>query len=147
MVLVNKDILTQYCDLQEEEKDLRQRISKLEDQINHLSIVSDSVTGTRKDGTIGQIRITGYPTPEYYRKLGLLRRRKAAMEEMQQRLLEMLNEVEIFVDGIEDSRLRRIFRYRYVDNMSWLQVAIQMGGKHTADSCRNAHDRYLGLKK
>lgn len=69
------------------------------------------------------------------------------MEEMQQRLLEMLNEVEIFVDGIEDSRLRRIFRYRYVDNMSWLQVAIQMGGKHTADSCRNAHDRYLGLKK
>lgn len=147
MVLVNKDILTQYCDLQEEERDLRQRICRLEDQIGRLSIVSDSVTGTRKDGTIGQIRITGYPTPEYYRKLGLLRRRKAAMEETQQRLMEMLNEVEAFVDGIEDSRLRRIFRYRYVDNMSWLQVAIQMGGKHTADSCRNAHDRYLGLKK
>lgn len=147
MVLVDKDILTQYCDLQEEERDLRQRICRLEDQIGRLSIVSDSVTGTRKDGTIGQIRITGYPTPEYYRKMGLLRRRKAAMEETQQRLMEMLNEVEAFVDGIEDSRLRRIFRYRYVDNMSWLQVAIQMGGKHTADSCRNAHDRYLGLKK
>lgn len=147
MVLVDKDILTQYCDLQEEERDLRQRICRLEDQISHLSIVSDSVTGTRKDGIIGKIRITGYPTPEYYRKLGLLRRRKAAMEETQQRLLGMLNEVEAFVDGIEDSRLRRIFRYRYVDNMSWLQVAIQMGGKHTADSCRNAHDRYLGLKK
>lgn len=147
MVLVDKDILTQYCDLREEERDLRQRICRLADQISHLSIVSDSVTGTRKDGTIGQIRITGYPTPEYYRKLGLLRRRKAAMEETQQRLLGMLNEVEAFVDGIEDSRLRRIFRYRYVDNMSWLQVAIQMGGKHTADSCRNAHDRYLGLKK
>lgn len=68
------------------------------------------------------------------------------MEETQQRLLGMLNEVEAFVDGIEDSRLRRIFRYRYVDNMSWLQVAIQMGGKHTADSCRIAHDRYLAGK-
>ncbi len=146
MVLVDKDILTQYCDLQEEERDLRQRICRLEDQISHLSIVSDSVTGTRKDGTIGQIRITGYPTPEYYRKLGLLRRRKGAMEETQQRLLGMLNEVEAFVEGIEDSRLRRIFRYRYVDNMSWLQVAIQMGGKHTADSCRIAHDRYLAGK-
>lgn len=55
----------------------------------------------------------------------------------------MLNEVEVFVDGIEDSRLRRIFRYRYVDNMSWLQVAIQMGGRTTAESVRKEHDRFL----
>lgn len=147
MILVDKSILVQYCDLQEEVKDLRRRIAKLEDEISHLTVVSDSVTGTREDGTIGHIKITGYPFPEESRKQGLLRRRKAALEEKEDDLLELLSDVEEYINSIDDSRIRRIFRYRYVDNMSWVQVAIQMGGKHTADSCRNSHDRYLGLKK
>lgn len=144
---MDKSILVQYCDLQEEVKDLRRRIAKLEDEISHLVVVSDSVTGTREDGTIGHIKITGYPFPEESRKQALLRRRKAALEEKEEELLELLSDVEEYINSIDDSRIRRIFRYRYVDNMSWVQVAIQMGGKHTADSCRNSHDRYLGLKK
>lgn len=144
---MDKNILVQYCDLQEEVKDLRRRIRKLEDEISHLVVVSDSVTGTREDGTIGHIKITGYPFPEESRKQGLLRRRKAALEEKEDELLELLSDVEEYINSIDDSRIRRIFRYRYVDNMSWVQVAIQMGGKHTADSCRNSNDRYLGLKK
>lgn len=144
---MDKNILVQYCDLQEEVKDLRRRIAKLEDEISHLTVVSDSVTGTREDGTIGHIKITGYPFPEESRKQVLLRRRKAALEEKEEELLELLSDLEEYINSIDDSRIRRIFRHRYVDNMSWVQVAIQMGGKHTADSCRNSHDRYLGLKK
>lgn len=143
---MDKNILVQYCDLQEEVKDLRSRICKLEDEISHLAVVTDFVTGTREDGTIGHIKITGYPFPEESRKQGLLRRRKAALEEKEDELLELLSDVEEYINSIDDSRIRRIFRYRYVDNMSWVQVAIQMGGKHTADSCRMAHDRYIEEK-
>lgn len=143
---MDKNILVQYCDIQEEVKDLRRRIRKLEDEISHLTVVSDSVTGTREDGTIGHIKITGYPFPEESRKQVLLRRRKAALEEKEDELLELLSDVEEYINSIDDSRIRRIFRYRYVDNMSWVQVAIQMGGKHTADSCRMAHDRYIEEK-
>ena len=143
---MDKSVLVQYCDLQEEVKDLRRRIWKLEEEISHLTVVSDSVTGTREDGTIGNIKITGYPFPEESRKQVLLRRRKAALEEKEDELLELLSDVEEYINSIDDSRIRRIFRYRYVDNMSWVQVAIQMGGKHTADSCRMAHDRYVEEK-
>lgn len=146
VILVDKNILVQYCDIQEEVKDLRRRIRKLEDEISHLTVVSDSVTGTREDGTIGHIKITGYPFPEESRKQVLLRRRKAALEEKEDELLELLSDVEEYINSIDDSRIRRIFRYRYVDNMSWVQVAVQMGGKHTADSCRMAHDRYIEEK-
>ena len=143
---MDKSILVQYRDLQEEIRDLQRRIEKLQNQIAQLDIVSDSVTGTRRDGTIGQIKITGFPLPEFEHKRGLLQRRRKALEQSEMRCREMLGEVEQFIDGIEDSRVRRIFRHRYIDGMSWVQVAVSMGGKHTADSCRMAHDRYLTEK-
>ena len=38
-------------------------------------------------------------------------------------LLEKLrNEVEEFIQTIEDSELRRILRYRYHDNFSWIKI-------------------------
>ena len=61
---ITKDILIQYCELREEIKDLRKRISRDElrlRKIEEQGVVSDSVTGTRKDGTIGSIKITGFP--------------------------------------------------------------------------------------
>ena len=57
---MDKSILIQYSDMKEEIKDLKRRIQKLEREIDMLGIVSDSVKGTRKDGTIGSIKITGY---------------------------------------------------------------------------------------
>lgn len=58
--------LSQYCELREEIKDLNQRIEadqrRLE-KIEQEGMVSDSVKGTRADGTIGSIRITGFPVP------------------------------------------------------------------------------------
>lgn len=55
--------LSQYCALRGEIKDLNQRIEadqrKLE-KIEREGMVSDSVKGTRADGTIGSIRITGF---------------------------------------------------------------------------------------
>jgi hypothetical protein len=53
--------------MKEEIKDIRRRKEKLEKEIKNISIVSDSVKGTRKDGTYGSIKITEYLTPVYYR--------------------------------------------------------------------------------
>ena len=53
---VTKDILIQYCELREEIKDLRERIDRDElrlQKIEEEGVVSDTVTGTRADGTIG----------------------------------------------------------------------------------------------
>ena len=58
-------------------------------------------------------------------------------------LLEKQIEVEEYIRSIEGSRIRRIMRYRYLDNLTWQQVANRMGKGYTKDYCRIAHDRLL----
>ena len=62
-----KNVLEQYLELREEIKDLHDRIDRDKRRlikIENEGVVSDTVRGTRKDGTIGPIKITGYPVPE-----------------------------------------------------------------------------------
>ena len=132
---MDKDILIQYSDLVEEVKDLRRRIQKLQDDIDKLEPVKDSVKGTRKDGTIGSITVSGYPVPAYYRYKNQLEKREAALRKKEAELLELVNTVEEYITGINDSKMRRILRYRYIDNMSWTKIAFRMGKKYTAESC------------
>ena len=108
---MDKDILIQYSDLVEEVKDLRRRIRKLQDDIDKLEPVKDSVKGTRKDGTIGSITISGYPVPVYYRYKNQLEKRETALRKKEAELLELVNTVEEYITGISDSKMRRILRY------------------------------------
>lgn len=143
VIPVDKDILIQYSDLVEEVKDLRRRIEKLQDNIDKLVPVKDSVKGTRKDGTIGSITVSGYPVPAYYRYKNQLEKREAALRKKEAELLELVNTVEEYITGISDSKMRRILRYRYIDNLNWVQVAVRMGKKYTADGCRMLHNRFF----
>lgn len=147
---MTRDILIQYCDLQEEIKDLRIRIDVTQRKIDKMEEagyqVKDSVTGTRPDGTFGSITIKGFPYPEYSRQKQLLRCRAAMLQGCEEQLLNLTNKTEQYIEAIEDSRIRRIMRYRYLDDCSWIQVAHRMGKNHTAESCRKAHDRFLGEK-
>jgi len=141
---LTKDILVQYCDLREEVKDLRKRIDHLENQIARIEQegdVIDSVTGGA--GGIQHFKIHGFPYPEYSRKKTRLYLNKAQLENAELELLEILGEVEEYIQSIEDSRMRRIIRLRYVDEMQWLKVAQNMGGQATADSVRMEHNRFL----
>ena len=49
---MDKLILVQYCDMKEEIKDIRTRIKELDKFLENPPLVSDTVKGTRKDGTI-----------------------------------------------------------------------------------------------
>ena len=54
---MRKDILVQYCDLQQEAKDIRKRIEKTQARLNKIQRVerfSIQYPGTRADGTIGE---------------------------------------------------------------------------------------------
>lgn len=47
-----------------------------------------------------------------------------------------------FIDDIPDSRLRRIFAFRYIDGLSWQQVAFKIG-EHDEQYPRRLHNRYV----
>lgn len=150
---ISARILEQYCELRQEIKDLRERINQGEKHLRKIEeegVVSDTVKGTRKDGTIGPIKITGYPIPERDRVKGMIRKRVAKLHILEDELQEALNAVDDFINTIPQSDLRMMFRFYYIDDMTWPQVALNMNGrfpkrrtKYTEDNCRKRHDRYL----
>lgn len=151
---ISKDILEQYCEMMQEAKDLRKRIEQGEKYLREMEQegyeVSDSVKGTRKDGTIGSIRVTGFPLPEYEQVRKMTKRRNEKLCILEEDLLEAVNKVDDFINAIPNSELRMMFRFYYIDDMMWHQVAVNMNSifpkrriKYTADSCRMMHNRYL----
>lgn len=124
--MTSKEVLIQYSDMAEEVKDIRKRIWKFQREIASLEIVSDSVKGTRTDGTYGGIKITGYPTPRYIRKKAALEKNKELLERKETELLELMFQAEEYIESIPMSELRLMFRLYYIDGRTWIQVAYQM---------------------
>lgn len=57
------------------------------------------------------------------------------------------NRLERYIADIPDCLTRQIFTYRFVDGLSWLQVARRIGGDNTPDSVRMICDRYLSAQR
>lgn len=47
------------------------------------------------------------------------------------------------INSVQDSLMRQILTYRYINCLPWVQVAAHIGGGNTADGVRIAHDRFL----
>lgn len=142
--MISKEILIQYSDLQEEVKEVRERIERTERQIAKIEEdgkVIDTVSGG--GGGIQHFKIEGFPYPEYSRKKTLLYARKATLASLELELMEMLNQVEEFIASVDDSRMRRIITLRFIDNLSWNKVADRIGGNNTEDSVKKAFYRFM----
>lgn len=142
--MVTKKVLIQYSDLQEEIKEIRQRIEKTEKQIAQIEKegeVCDKVMGG--EGNLRSFKIAGFPYPGYNRKKTLLYARKATLTSLEMELLETLNQVEEFIASVKDSRMRRIINLRFIENLSWNKVADRIGGGNTEDSIKKAFYRFM----
>lgn len=147
---MDKEVLIQYCEMKEEIKDLRKRIQKLDKFLEHPPVVSDTVRGSRRDGTIGPIKITGIPNPEYVRKEKLRERYRRLMENKETELLELTCQVEEYIEQIPKSEIRTMFRLYYIDGLPWWKVAQTMNRmfpkrrvKFTEDSCWRRNQRFF----
>ena len=95
---LRKDILVQYCDLQQEAKDIRKRIEKTQARLNRIQkggTVLDSVSGTRADGTIGSIRIEGFPFGDFNKQWEHLNRYAESLSAAEIKLLEQAAEADL----------------------------------------------------
>lgn len=91
---MDKNILEQYIELKEEIQDLHDRIDRDQRRLNRIDeegLVSDTVKGTRKDGTLGPIKITGYPIPEYNQVKNMIKKRVAKLHILEDELQETVN--------------------------------------------------------
>ena len=148
---MDKNILIQYADMQQEVKDIRRRIDDTERKINKMlegEIVSDTVQGTRVDGTIGSIRITGFPIRDYDKKQQSLIRLKRKLEITEEELMKNMTEAEEFIESIKNSELRIMLRLHYIDDLTWIQTAHTMNSMfkkrvYTETACRKRNERFF----
>ena len=158
VMAISKDILVQYPDLVKEVQETKDKITKLEHQIANIEkqLVAINEGGHVKDkvkgglGGIQNFNIEGFPEREYQQKRKqlqvkriILNGRKLALDEQETKLLQMVSDIEEFLNGIEDSFIRRIINLRVIEQLSWNKVADKMGGYNTEDSVRMTFERFL----
>lgn len=147
---MEEDILDQYCEIKAEIKDLQSRIENLNAFLQDPPLVSDTVTGSRKDLTIGVIKITGVPDPIYQRRKASRERYKKLLELKITELSELTVQVEEFINNMAQPELRVMFRLYYIDDLTWIQVAHKMNQmfperkiKYTDENCWRKKQRFF----
>lgn len=141
--MTGKELLKQYNSILEEIKELNREIERLENkEIKHEI---DKVKGSNAEFPYQprSFTIEGYNVLEEDRiikriltKKNILYRRKAKCEDLKL-------QIEEFINTIPDSLTRRVFRYRYIDNLSWQAIAMRLGRVHESYPRRDIHDKYL----
>ena len=150
---MDKNILSEYADMKEEIKDLRRRIADDQKRIDQLrrTIVTDSVScGKKGKRPIRTVKIKGFPQVEIERRVALMEKRQAKLQMLETDLIEKQLQVEEYIQSIEKSELRIMFRLYYIDSLTWYQVALKMNQmfpkrriKYTEDNCWRRHKRFL----
>ena len=143
--------LIQYCDMQAEIKELRRLIKMTEERLEKIEkegAVSDVVSGGM--GGIQHFKVTGFPTPEHAKVKQLLISRRQRLRMKEDELLELTNQIEGYIESIEKSELRIMFRMYYIEGLTWNQVAHQMNEMfsrtkriYTENSCRMKRNRFF----
>lgn len=131
-----KKTLRQYNSIREEIKELRREIIKLERQEKYAT---DKVTGSDDQFPYAKkhFTITGIADDKnLIRKKEILINRLKGCEKIK-------IEIDRFITEIPDSLTRRVFRYRYIDELNWQAIAFRIGKHDESYPRKLVHDKYL----
>lgn len=154
-MIIKKSILIQYSDALARVKLLQEELDKKQRHLDRLGrkgyVVSDTVTyGKRGKKPLGTVKVTGYPVRELKRAVKTWEKSQGILEKEKQGLLELIAQVEEYIAGIEDVKMRNIMTLYYVKGLTWVQVAHKMNEiypnslrDYTESGCRQKHDRFL----
>lgn len=123
------DLLKQYDDLKDEQKQTKKTIERLERELAMIIMepVTDSVKGTRADGTYGSIKITGIAYPELDKKRKQLQHRIDVEHDIESQIEELIVKIEEQITSINDSEVRKLVRLRYIEGKSWRAIGRSYG--------------------
>lgn len=140
MILDKKELkekLEQLFDIRKEHSELLSKVNKLEPE----AIVKDYAYKSSKYPPYTKHKITLIGENE--RLVKQLEEYKNTLTNSACNLLAIEQECELFISELPTSRLRRIFRYRYLEQYSWRKTAYVIGGNATERSVRAEHDRFF----
>ena len=119
---MNKKFLSQIEDLNNEVKDIQKRLKELAAKPD--KVVRDSVSGS--SSTWPYIKhscvVEGVDESKYRN----IKKYKRILKKKQDKFQKKIIQLEYELNYIEDSKLRKIIRHKYVDGMSWVQIMFEM---------------------
>lgn len=92
------------------------------------------------------VKYTGMPHSSTGYHESKLERNVVRIEERKEQLERMINKrdrLEQFIDNVPDSFTRYLLTLRFIDNMSWKEIAYTAGSGNTEDSVKKRCYRYL----
>lgn len=124
------EMLEQYDDMCREAKMWEQELDELRKK---NTVVKDTVRGSMSSFpyTTHSVTIQGMQKPN-----GRIAAQEKRLEERMERLDAMLTEIDDFIDKLEDSQLRQIIQYHYVNGYSWVKTARLVNNKESAVKMR-----------
>lgn len=123
---MTKEFLDNIENLSNEINSLESRLEKIEEKENR--VVADSVQTSSKTFpyTLHSTTIIGIKTPH---NSNLKRKYKKMIKNKQYKLDKLKLQLEYELNYITDSAIRDIIRYKYNDNLSWVQIMFKMNYK------------------
>ncbi len=140
---MDKRILEQYMDAEAVIKETEQDIERL--RTRRKTIVSGSVKGSMHDFPYAETHFKLEGTSFTYEEDGRLREEERLLEERKDNAKQIKLQVQQWMNSLS-TRMQRIIRYKFFEEMSWEQVADQMGRKATGESIRKEFNRFLEEK-
>ena len=119
---LDKAILDQYIQLKKEAKDLEKRIERLNNQVDNVEY--GTVKGSSKSFpyTERTFRVSGYNICNLEKRNSKIKQLNIIYEKKLDESMDMVVEIEEYINDIQDSGLRQIFRYKYIDNLTWEEI-------------------------
>lgn len=123
---------------------IKKEIQNLEKRINGIEKQSDMASDVVQNGYKRHTVIYGVDVKRAYKLQYLYKK----LKKFKIQLVDKQQETEDYIETIPFSEIRQIFRYRYIDNKNWVQIAHEMNrlyehGEYSEGSVRLKHDRFL----
>ena len=122
--------LNQLRDLRREIRMDTRRLAELETQATHITPALSGLPSGSGD------------TQKLERYAAAIADLRTVIEDKRRRCIDEQKRLEAYIAGIPDSHTRQIFTLRFVEGLSWQQVA-NVVGNNTSDSVRKCIKRYL----
>jgi len=132
---MNKEELSKLLSIKEEIEQIKRELSTIEPEYG-----TDAVTGSSPyfPYVKHSIIISGYDTKDYEHKIKRINNR------LNRKLIELVNEKDKlteYIYSLEDSGLRQILVYRYVNGLTWGKIGEKMN--YEVSGLRKKHDKFI----
>lgn len=125
--------LSQYYKMQEQLRQYKEILVSLE---SRACPGAQAITGMpHSPGVQDRVGNLAIEIAEIKDQIALLQEKAAAEEER----------ITSFIEAIENTYIRMIFRFRFLHGLTWKEVASVIGGQNSASSVKNTCYRYLEI--